>query len=397
MKLSGGQELAFSKIMAWHADGDQTFVLAGYAGTGKSTLAALIAEQIGINSVYYCAYTGKATNVLREKGCKYVNTIHGWLYSPEEHSERALQELKEKLEIARDAQSQADIAIIEDEIKRLVELQKKPLFSLNEESSLKQASLVIVDEYSMLPDKIIADLKKVASKILFIGDPYQLPPVDGECSLRPDFFLEEIHRQAMDSAIIRYSKVVREGGYIPRGRHGDLDYIARHETKNKQLWLSADQVIVGKNDTRFNVNEWFRRKLGHETPYPVAGEKLICLKNNHMIGLFNGMIGKANTDVQFSGLFCHLDFEHLEDVKTFAGDFIRGSEPYDFRNHSHKALDRFTFAYSITAHKSQGSEFDNLMVLNEPIGKGNERRRWLYTALTRAKKKCTLVNMEGSK
>jgi exodeoxyribonuclease-5 len=396
MNLSAGQQQAFDKIMAWHAVEDQVFVLAGYAGTGKSTLASLIADSLGSDRVYYCAYTGKATNVLREKGCRNVNTIHGWLYSPDEHAAAAMEELKLKLDFARIEQNKADIAIIEDEIKRLVEKQKKPLFALNEDSMLKWASLVIVDEYSMLPDKIIDDLKKVSKKILFIGDPYQLPPVEGECSLRPDFFLDEIHRQALDSAIIRFSKTVREGGRIPLGLHGDLDFIDKLDT-TPDMWLRADQVIVGKNDTRFGVNEWFRRKLGHSAPYPMAGEKLICLKNNHMAGLFNGMIGQAKTDVSFSGIFCHLDFEHLQDIKTYAGDFLRGSEEYDFRNVVHRALERFTYAYSITAHKSQGSEFDNLMVVNEPIGRGENGRRWLYTAITRAKKKCTLVTREGSK
>jgi exodeoxyribonuclease-5 len=388
--LSHTQNGIFDQIMRWQRTDEQVFVLAGYAGTGKSTLAARIADEVGVSETYYCAYTGKAANVLREKGCENARTIHGWLYNPSEHSQKALEDLKKKSSKARGKGNTGTAAALEKEIEDLVRRMKQPKFELDMDSPLKKAGLVIVDEYSMLPDKIIADLKKVAKKILFIGDPYQLPPVEGECSLKPDAFLEEIHRQALGSGIITYSKVVREGGYIPHGRHGDLDFLYRPEA-GRDVLLSADQVICGRNNTRTAMNAWFRKERGIESKYPVAGEKLICLKNNHPAGRFNGMIGNTDSDARFCGMFCYIDFDGMEGIRAFTGDFTGDGGIYDFRNPAHRELDRFTFGSVITAHKSQGSEFGRVVVLNEPIGRGEERRRWLYTSLTRAKEHCTLV------
>lgn len=393
VNLSAGQVAAYDEIMKWYKSDDQVFVLAGYAGTGKSTMASKIAAEVGELDVYYCAYTGKAANVLRDKGCQNTNTIHGFLYDINEHSKRQIEELNFAMADARARGDDAAHREMKIELEALAEAMKRPKFLLNLDSELKRAKLVIVDEYSMLPDKVIGDLLKVSDKVLFIGDPYQLPPVEGECGLEPDAFLDEIHRQAMDSSIIKYSKVIRDGGIIPYGRHGDLDFITKREA-TKEMFLEADQLIVGRNNTRAQMNDWYRRQLGFDGLYPMEGEKLICLRNNHSIGLFNGLITTAKKKARYSGLYCHLkiDVPAMPTLKCFTDDFTGGSNKFNFSNPAHKQLERFTYGYAITCHKSQGSEFDNVAVINEPIGRGDERRRWLYTALTRGKKHCTLVN-----
>lgn len=391
IKLSPGQVAAYDAIMQWHKGDSQVFVLAGYAGTGKSTMASRITDEIGADNVYYCAYTGKAANVLREKGCDNVNTLHGWLYDPREHNKRVIAELQEAIDVATLNGDMVEVANLKDQLAARREEEKKPRWALNTESELKRADLVIVDEYSMLNDKIISDLLQVAKKVLFLGDPYQLPPVEGECSLAPDAFLEEIHRQALDSAIIMYSKIIREGGSIPMGRHGDLDFVHKREL-GKQFYLDVDQLIVGKNATRIAMNDWYRRQLGYTSLYPDAGEKMICLKNNHARGLFNGMIGTARTKAKYAGHLYHFEFEDMESVKVFTGDVTGEGHKYDYRNPAHKELERFTYGYAITCHKSQGSEFEKLAVVNEPIGRGEDRKRWTYTAITRAKQHCTLIN-----
>lgn len=351
--LSPQQAQAFDNVMAWHQTTDKRYILAGYAGAGKTTIAKVIAEAIGIDDVIFCAYTGKAANVLREKGCRNSSTIHGAIYT-----------------------------LINDE-------DLKPRFILNQDSEIKLAKLVIVDEYSMLPEEIINDIEKLAKKVLYLGDPFQLPPVKGECTLRPDFFLEEIHRQALESPIIRYATDVRSGRQLSYVDHPEFVYAPRAKV-SPDAYDDADQIIVGYNKTRAAWNARFRQKLGLDRSiYPVEGDKLICTRNNHELGLFNGMIGYAKSDsfIEASQQL-RLDFEDFKGLEVWDGDFRGAAQP----DRAFKKLDRFDFAYAITCHKSQGSEFDNVLVYNQPIGSDAvERQRWLYTAITRAKKKLTLV------
>lgn len=351
MKLSPQQETAASKISEWLKTDQKRFVLAGYAGTGKSTLAKMLSEDY---NTHYCAYTGKAANVLREKG-NDASTIHAALYK-----------------------------LISDDD------EAEPRYALDDDSFIKNKELVIVDEYSMLPQEIIDDIESLAKKVLYLGDPFQLPPVQGECGLKPDYFLEEIHRQALESNIIRYATDVREGRALEFCKHDDFIYQPKKAFTSED-YESAEQIIVGYNKTRISWNDRFREKLGFEgLPLPQQGDKLICTKNNHVRGLFNGMIGEAASDArQVSFQELRLDFEAHKGLKVWDGAFKkREGLPKGYE----KILDRFDYAYAITCHKSQGSEFDDVLVYNEPIGKeAIERRRWIYTALSRGKKKVSLV------
>lgn len=84
MILSSGQTDAVDAIMRWYKSDEKRFVLAGYAGAGKTTLAKHVASLIGENDVIFCAFTGKAANVLRDKGCANVyghNQSAGILYA----------------------------------------------------------------------------------------------------------------------------------------------------------------------------------------------------------------------------------------------------------------------------------------------------------------------------
>lgn len=395
INLIGQQVTAYDAIMVWasnpSAESPQ-FVLAGYAGTGKSTLAGKIAANLGNANVAYCAYTGKAANVLREKGCLNVNTIHGWLYDIKGHNKAVMAHLQAELEAAILNQDTVAQAQLRKDIEAKQAEFKKPKFTLNKDSELRHYDLVIVDEYSMLPAKIVEDLLTVCKKVLFLGDPYQLPPVSGTCPLQPEVFLEEIHRQALESGIIRMSKAVREGQYIQPGRTGNDFWFLRKAQLSPEKYLNCDQVIVGRNNTRHAMNSWFRKQYDYLTPLPAAGEKLICLKNNHYIGLFNGMIGQARNHAKNCGQYYFLDFENMDTLRVWADDCRGNESTYSHDNEMHKQLERFTYAYAITCHKSQGSEFDNVIVINEPIGRNEDRRRWVYTSITRAKKNCVLVN-----
>lgn len=353
MKLSAEQRQAFDSVMAWMKGKQKRFVLAGYAGTGKTTLAKYIADEIGASRVAFCAYTGKAANVLREKGCENSTTVHGAIY---------------KL-VGEDGGS--------------------PYFDLDTDSSIKDRKLVIVDEYSMLPEEIIADIESLAKKVLYLGDPFQLPPVQGKCVLEPDFFITEVHRQALESPIIRFATDVREGRELKFCTLNEFIYQPRAKIA-PEAYYEADQVIVGLNKTRTAWNDRFRQKLGFSGKCPAKGDRLICTKNNHEMGLFNGMIGEAEEysipsgDEQIS-----VHFAGLKNLPTWDGNFVgRVGQP----ERDKRKLNRFDFGYVITCHKSQGSEFDSVLVFNQPIGADQtEKRRWQYTAISRARKKITLV------
>lgn len=349
--LSPQQTTAFDHIMNWFKGPDQTYALAGYAGTGKSTLAKLIAAECG--KTVYLAYTGKAANVLRDKGCQNVSTIHSAIYD----------------------------FIGEDD-------DGNPMFDQGADVDLHKADLVIVDEFSMLPEDLVRDLQATgARKILYLGDPFQLPPVNGECPIKPDFFLEEIHRQALDSPILRAATKVRQGESLSLGDDGDFKYLPKNKT-DRALYLGADQVICGKNWTRRSYNATFRKFLGFAGDLPRKGEKMICLKNNKADFVYNGMIGTLDADAR-EGLAetFHIDFGPLRNLRTWNGDVLGKTAPRGLPY----TMNRFDYGYTITAHKSQGSEFNDVVVLNEPVGRGEDAQKWLYTAITRAAKRCTLV------
>ena len=344
--------------MQWYKDGDQHFVLSGYAGTGKTTLAKYIADVIGKDDVYFCAYTGKAANVLREKGCENAATIHSHVY-------RFLYD--------KDG--------------------KNPVFGFNHDSELRQAKLVIVDEYSMLNDTIIQDIHRLAKKVLYLGDPFQLPPVkDVRSMLEPDCFLEEVHRQALNSPILRAATDVRLGRNISIGDHGEFVYEKRGYLTNQML-LDADQVICGINRTRYSLNAHLRKLRGHsEFDFFTKDEKVMCLRNNRDNGLFNGMMGICRSCDDSNRNYVTIDFEcdgHIYyELKVARCDVEKKPAEYDSRSR----LERFDYGHVITCHKAQGSEFNSVVVIKEAFGDTLEdRRKWTYTALTRAKNKLILI------
>jgi len=389
MQLSDEQQTAFDKIMQWFEKTDeQEFVLSGYAGTGKTTLARYIEDNI--EHVYFCAFTGKAANVLREKGCMNVSTIHSAIYAVKSKPKQRIEELKAAVNVAAEKGDGQRVKELNAEIKQLSQVQ----FGLAEATDLDHASLVIVDEYSMLNQKLIDDLRKKAQKILYLGDPFQLAPVHGENDLQPTFTLEQIHRQALDSAIIRASMEIRAGRMPEKGVQNDFIFIDKNKLTSKHL-MTADVVIVGRNKTRANMNAWFRKQLGFESPMPQKGDKLICRKNDKEIGFYNGMsaVCEASSNIEADLYFRLAIKEHNAMFNTYAGDFATGIYPYDGYNKIHRELQRFQYAYAITAHLSQGSEYGKVIVKNEPIGRtAIDRQKWVYTAVTRAKTTCLLVD-----
>src|SRR5688500_11043036 len=189
MNLSPQQDAALLAVSRWMKScRPPVFRLFGYAGTGKTTLARKIAENVE-GDVLFAAFTGKAAQVMRNKGCPGARTIHSLIYRPRgEKPEKETGELQ-------------------------------PAFALNRTSEVRKAKLVVIDECSMVDQKLGLDLLSFGTPILVLGDPGQLPPVkNGEggggffTERAPDVMLTEVHRQAMDNPIIALAGKVREGG-----------------------------------------------------------------------------------------------------------------------------------------------------------------------------------------
>src|SRR6201991_2360400 len=144
------------------------------------------------------------------------------------------------------------------------------------------------------------DLLSFECPLLVLGDPAQLPPIQGAgffTAAEPDAMLTEVHRQAPDDPIVRMSMAVREGRDLEIGRHGESEVVSRGELDPERV-MAADQVLVGRNNTRRAYNMRMRQKQHIEDPLPVAGDKLVCLRNNRKKGLFNGGLWRVKARAQ---------------------------------------------------------------------------------------------------
>lgn len=393
MQFSREQERALSAVAKWIESRDKPFFyLAGYAGTGKTTLACHLAESVD-GVVLYAAYTGKAALVMRQKGCASAGTIHSLIYCPKAKSLERLERLeremdKTPLSASRHLELLRAIAAEKANLKR-------PAFSLNVDSALRDADLLVVDECSMVDKQVGADLISFGTPILVLGDPGQLPPVFGAgyfTGQEPDFMLTEIHRQARDNPIIEMATLVREGKALPHGPYGESAVIARTAFNPDTLGAEV-QVLVGLNATRQRVNLRRRRALLGEglPPLPVVGDRLVCLRNNHDIGILNGGIWQVEgVETEEAGLFgmrLRDEFGKVT-VTAHAGPF-RGEEvPHVLA----REAEMFDYGYGLTVHKAQGSQWDDVLLVDESSRWGNgDARRHLYTGITRAAKRITVI------
>jgi exodeoxyribonuclease-5 len=345
----------------------QVFRLFGYAGTGKTTLARHLAESVE-GKVAYAAFTGKAALVMRAKGCGGASTIHSLIYKTRETSEEI------------------------------------PSFELWDEAPASKAKLIVIDECSMVDAELGRDLLSFGIPVLVLGDPAQLPPIQGAgffTEAEPDAMLTEVHRQAQDDPIVRLSMLAREGLRLEPGRYGDSEVVLRNDFDPDRV-VETDQILVGRNNTRRAYNTRLRERLGREEGLPVAGDKLVCLRNNRKKALFNGGLwtvreraaGKSGSiitmriapDADLSG--SALGVKGVK-VSVRRECFLGGIEDFDWPQR--KKYDEFDYGYVLTVHKAQGSQWDDVVLFDESFAFPDSRARWLYTGITRAAKKLTVV------
>jgi len=385
------QLTALTMVEQWMRSGNKPFFyLAGYAGTGKTTLAKHFAS--GVDGwVAYASFTGKAASVMRDKGCEDATTIHRLIYAPNSKGTQRLKALQLELQKAgTDAEKAALRIRIQTEIEHL----KAPNFRLNEEADVRDAALIIIDECSMVNGQMADDLLSFKVPVLVLGDPAQLPPVGGAgffTAGEPDMMLTEVHRQARESGILRLATDIRLGKPIEYCDWGDAVVMPKGDLDPSDV-PGFDQVIVGRNKTRHATNRRVRELIGRESEMPQQGDRLVCLRNNHDLGLLNGEIYTAGSDARLFGddtlqLFIE-DGAAPQSIEAWQAPF-RGEklERWD----SSGDVQEFTYGYVLTCHKSQGSQFPSVIVFDESRFFRADAGRWLYTAVTRASERLTLI------
>lgn len=422
IKFTSQQEEAMRLIGRWYRqERGRPFILNGYAGCGKTTVAKYISEKIGIGSdeVIYIAYTGKAALQLRKKGCEDATTIHKLLYKPVLKDKERLHEMmrnRDKLIV----NSHEYKKICSDIMKEKQRLRELSFESRPDEARIAKSRLVVVDESSMINEKIASDLSRIGLPIIYCGDPFQLPPIKGDspvARMQPNMFLTDVVRQALDNPILRLATNLRQEKYFSYSPinevNGDMSLkIIPMSNPDYEIYEDHDQVICGTHKSRYTLNRNLRsRRIGRgeikeNDRFLVAkGDKIIFGANHDDISIFNGSIGILDEISESETTKVYKD--HNGKIEKIDKDFLLISgetaetkfEDYDVWGGMLKVLKKpddapicqnIDYSYAITCHRSQGSEWDSVLVHYDPWWP-EMRNRWIYTALTRAAKRCTIV------
>lgn len=396
IQLTKKQEEGLKIAIERYRNKEKYTCISGFAGTGKSTLIKFIISAMNVkeDAVRYIAYTGKAANVLKNKGCPNAMTAHKLLYYS----------------------------------KMLPNGQY--VFKPRPSGVLYQEGIrvVVIDEISMLPKKMWDLMCSHNFYILACGDPEQLPPIpdlksnedpNNHVLDHPHIFLDEIMRQAQESEIIRLSMHIRQGNPLttfPVANEQVMIFDRKDLDISKLVW--ADQVLCATNKTRNMINQQVRASYGFDSTTPQIGDKVINLHNewgilsNHQNPLTNGVIGTIKemtaSDLEYPYWIRNQELsvpiitatisgdEEGEDFSSISFDkseiltgksTLRGEEEYTIKNRLKRSTPlHFNFGYAITVWKSQGSEWNKVLLIEE-YGWPRDpetRRRFLYTGITRA-------------
>ena len=433
IQFNGQQQKAVDEITKHLIHGDiLTWTLMGYAGTGKSTLAAYLADVAdeAHMKVSFVAPTNKAVQVLKDMGNDNCSTIHRLLYHVDENTGKF-------------------------EKKWSAYKYEEALRELNE-GRTKFEELLICDEASMLSDTLLNDLEEYAicygCKVLYMGDPFQLPPVE-RCT-RTVFdnenssFLTEVMRQGKGSAVLTWATALRkkEASFSPNTTEGDVSIENRNslwaEYLNKLRAGKDITMVTWKNDARVRFNLCVRKVLGYEGKPLQEGEPIMGISNG--MYLCNGETDSVPNNITLLGKepICQVSYgsgdikmidaefyRYRKDdtkrliilVPDFSGASIPASsikglpEWYhenDFKRQFVKPVGEkktryklreevtiCTYGYAVTAHKSQGSQWDEVFITgtSKLYGEPTTNARWLYTAITRAKKHVHMLQGECSR
>lgn len=305
MELTFHQHQILRQIEVFMESDASVFILRGYAGTGKTTMVKHIVDYISQSRlVALMAPTGRAARVLSEKTGYDANTIHKTIYGTG--------------------------SLVSKEVKNVAEAEFKLCFPIN----MTDGKIVaVVDEASMLcsrtveqemfqfgTDNLMNDLltfvrPSYGGKVIFVGDPAQLPPVGESDSqaLNEAFFVEkglkvmtgtltEVLRQTGDSVILKNAMKIREllnteirNRLVFEEKEGDVESIADGELLNKYFderkrgGEKDNVVICFSNQSAYQYNKAIREKLyAEENPELKVGDVLMVVHNNYRLDKMNG-------------------------------------------------------------------------------------------------------------
>lgn len=387
MTLSPNQKEVLMALYTWIKNPQGGFVtIGGYAGTGKTTLIAVLRHlmlKAKMNKkIAFVSYTGKASQVLLTKLDKlsvltpddYVGTIHGLIYKPkvDKHGR----------------------------IIRWVKVRKI------------EYDLIVVDEASMVTRDIWEDLLTYGVPIVAVGDHGQLPPVGEDFNLmeQPQLLLEQIFRQAQLNPIVEVAELVRQGASLSDIQLNSTQFklLPQHQSEASELVESlvlgdSDYLILcGRNQTRIKLNNYIRSLQGRQSQSPTPGDRLVCLKNNYDNPdgpIYNGMIGYLKRIKPVDKHWYEVDIDFPLEGRNYQGHI----SAHQF-NHpgfltaveglSAKTIgDRFDYGYALTVHKAQGSQAHTVVIYedNAAAYTGEQYSRWLYTAVTRAVERLVII------
>ncbi len=287
----------------------------------------------------------------------------------------------------------------------VVDVSGKVHFTLKRGKQGPQCELIIVDECSTVDADVAKDLLSYNIPILTIGDPFQLPSIDGIeffMKEKPDATLTEVVRQVQPSPVLDLAARVRQKLNLKYGKYEDSEIMPLSQLTTDHL-LRANQILVGTNEMRHRVNREMRNLLGFTQPTPEEGDKLICLRSNKKRGFVNGSMWSV------------LAVEGEEEDRVFlqlqAEDNLGGDPAKKKNQRSVKVprvcfdadletkittlprfgVDLFGYGYALTVHKAQGSGWDDVLIIDDGRPAKN-RDRWLYTSLTRAARRVTIAS-----
>ena len=387
--LTLDQEQGMDKILSWYDKSPElvlknespTFELGGYAGTGKTTLISSLIDELQLQNIAVVAYTGRAAMIAKSKFMAFGNrkytpsfsTIHSLIYSP-----------------------------VIDNQNVIVGWEKREL-------DYRNCPLIIVDESSMVDEDIRDDLESYNIPILYVGDPGQLPPIKGDLSkIKRDHVLETITRTSKDNPLILLADRARKGLYIKPGTYGDgIKVLYRAKLTSRAVIdfyneVNNTYVLTDTNARRVTLNTLLANNFGPGVASPdnlLPGHRVICLQNTRNVAprIYNGELGFIDKIHNSHSSFYIVDLMsdsgnlyHKVAVpkRRFNGGVLSRGD-YILLPKNSIQLD---FGYSMTVHKSQGGESDNVIIIGDGACFKKFKKNWLYTAITRSKNRLLMSN-----
>jgi exodeoxyribonuclease-5 len=328
----------------------------------------------------FCAFTGKAADVLRRKTGSGA-TLHSLFYQSRYGMDGRLKSF--------------------------------PLDPAEFRGKYGELSgLLVIDEGSMVGKNMMEHARSYVEAfkglhLLVMGDPFQLPPVNEEVNeffapgYQPTAMMTELHRQAMENPIVRLSFMIRNTPYFNMLNQDAVPVMREEDAKaSPEILKFADIVLAGRNATVCDLNHWFRtQRFGEVLPdLPHGGELLMGLNNNPDKQVYNGVVYRvAETDYADNNGTAVMIIHDAHDA-PLAVPFMMEVEAR--RGNQVRKFYKPQFAYgdAVTVHKSQGSEWDNVIMLNEPLGiTEEEHRRWQYTGVTRAAQRLLVLQPQHAR